>query len=189
MSYSLFPRQKMTAKKCKTWQSNIPSIETNVRRLQNNQPESYTSVRWRNANKKEMKKQVFSKLPLLQLLNKWKIIKKTIKWTWLSWIKSIRSKERMAYSLEEDKEKGTKQREDREWSLYPPAFTYLSIMVVFCVQLIRMLYSGKLSHSFHWCAPGFFYHQAMYFAVESTWFPTNEGRLHGKPLLFPTADL
>jgi len=59
----------------------------------------------------------------------------------------------------------------------------------FCVQLIRMLYSGKLRHSFHWCAPGFFYHQAMYFAMESTWFPTNEGRLHGKPLLFPTADL
>jgi len=37
----------------------------------------------------------------------------------------------MAYSLEEDKEKGTKQREDCEWSLYPPAFTYLSIMVFF----------------------------------------------------------
>jgi len=32
----------------------------------------------------------------------------------LSWIKSIRSKEWMAYSLEEDKEKGTKQREDCE---------------------------------------------------------------------------
>jgi len=98
--------------------------------ITNNQPESYTSVRQRNANKKEMKKQVFSELPLLRLLNKWKIIKKN-KWTWLSWIKSIRSKERMAYSLEEDKEKGTKQREDCEWSLYPPAFMYLSIMVVF----------------------------------------------------------
>jgi len=34
MSYSLFSRQKMTAKKCKTWQSNVPSIKTNVWRLQ-----------------------------------------------------------------------------------------------------------------------------------------------------------
>ena len=126
---------KNDGKKCKTWQSNVPSIVTNVRRLQTINRKA-TLVLDEGVQTKKKWKTGFQWVAVVAIVEQVKNHQKktTIKRTWLSWIKSIRSKERMAYSLEEDKEKGTKQREDCEWSLYPPAFTYLSIMVVFFVS-------------------------------------------------------
>jgi len=91
MSYSLFPWQKTTAKKCKTWQSNVPSIITNVQRLQTINRKATLVLDEGMQTKKKWKNRFSVSCCCCDCWTSEKPSKK-IKRTWLSWIKSIRSK-------------------------------------------------------------------------------------------------